>query len=245
MVYAQSIREESSTARHDIGTVRENLADNTKYIYSRAGASAIAAGVLTQSALPIASAAHTNKVVKAAAAIGAKQVKMLIGGTAITADQYAGGKLLVNDATGEKYAYKIKGHGAYSASSAAVIINLADDDPIQVALVASTSEVSLIKNQNNGVIINPVTATATPCGITPIAVTANYYFWAQVKGPAAVLANGTLAMTSGVVASSGSGSVAGAVMPQAAGTVTPTLGTVMYPAATTEYALINLDIPGY
>ena len=240
MVYAQDLTEQSATAKHQLGTVRRTN-DGRVFVYSKAGASALVAGKLTQAAAPAAN--HLNKAVKAAAAIGDKSVKVAIGATALTADQYANGTLHINDATGEGYSYSVKGHAAYSASAAACIINL--NDKIKVALAASTSEYTLTKHPQDGMILCPVTQTASAAGVPPIAVTAAYYFWNQVKGPAACLTGGVIVIGNGVVPSAGSSAVAGAVMAEAAGSITERVGTVMQVNAATEYSLINLQIPGY
>ena len=238
--FAQDIDQQSSTQKAALGA-RWNFADGRSFVYCKAGASALAAGKLMQSPAPAAN--HLNKLVKLAAAIGAKQVKLAIGATAITSNMYKEGYFHVNDATGEGYNYKVKDHAAYSASSAAVYINLYD--PIKIALVASTSEYTLTKHPSDGIILCPTTLTAPVIGVTPIAVSASYYFWAQVKGPAACLTGGVVVVGGGVAPSAGTGAVAGAVMPEAAGTITSRVGVCMRVNGDTEYSLINLNIPGY
>jgi len=240
MILAQGILEQSSTAKHELGTIYE-APDGRKFVYCSAGASALAAGKLLQAAAPEAN--HSNKAVKAAAAIGVYKVTGAIGATALTADMYKDGWLHINDATGEGHGYRIETHLAYSASGAACVYHL--KDAIRVALAASTSEYTLCKPRGAGVILCPTTLTSVPMGVPLIAVTAGYYFWSQVKGPAAVLQGGSGVIGTGVVPSAGSGAVAGAVMPEASGSITVRVGTLMRVNASTEYSLVNLNIPGF
>jgi hypothetical protein len=198
---------------------------------------ALAVAKLTQQSVPDANANNEALSATQSAAIGATEIVVTFGG-AVTADFYKDGIFYVNDATGEGYMYRVKGHAAGTAN---VTIYL--KDPIRVALVASTSEWSMIQNRQKGVIICPTTLTAPPAGVPPIAVTANYFFWNQVKGPCVVLTDGTLAIGEEVAPSNGTaGSVEALVH---ATTFDTTVGTVAGLNASTEYSLINLAIPGY
>jgi hypothetical protein len=126
-------------------------------------------------------------------------------------------------------------------------------DPILVALVAA-STATVFYNKYKSLIIHPSPPTALVVGVPVIAVTASYYFWAQVGGLCPVLADGTLVINNGV---SPSESVDGAVSPQEVvlteaapntltaaqlRTATNRVGTVVAVNATTEYAVIDLSI---
>ena len=60
-----------------------------------------------------------------------------------------------------------------------------------VALTTS-SEATLIKNPYKAVTLPFLKAFAPIAGVTPVAVAASAYFWLQVRGPAAVLQEGSL-----------------------------------------------------
>jgi hypothetical protein len=238
VLFPQGLYEESSTALVRVGSIRR-LDDGRAYCYAKAGAVALAAGKLTQAAAPVAN--HLNISVAAAAAIGDTRVRVTLGATAATANYYKDGFLHVNDEVGEGHLYKIRGHAAIAASGTGYI-ELADK--IRVALTTA-SQVTLTANPQSGVIVLPTTATSVPVGIPPIVVTANYYFWNQVKGPAVCLIDGTVVIGQHVRLSDG---VAGAVEPlDRDGTAEDEacVGTVLQVNATTEYGLIMLDIPGY
>ena len=237
-IFHQGLFEESSVEKHRVGTLRK-LSDGRVFAYALNAAVALAAGKLTQSPAPAAN--WKNIAVAAAAAIGDKRVSVTLGATALTANYLKDGFLHVNDAAGEGHLYKIRGHAAADAS-AAVWIDLYD--AIRVALTTS-SEVTLTCHPQANVIVLPTTATSAPAGIPPIAVTASYYFWNQVKGPAAVLTDGTIVIGQHVRLSD---AVAGAVEPlDRDGTAEDEaeVGTVLQVNADTEYSLINLAVPGY
>lgn len=237
--WVQGLFEESSTQKQVLGTVRR-LSDGRAFIYVKAGAVALAAGKLVQAPAPIAN--HTNRAVTADVAIGSREVTFTLGATAVTADQYKDGYLLINDATGEGYAYKIKNHPAANASAS---LKVTLYDKIRVALVAATSEVSLV-NLYREAIVHPSPPTAKLLGVPPIAVTANYYFWSQIKGPAPVLISGTIGTGKKVVASA---TVDGAVDLMALTEGAPNTGSDQYPVGvmlqngvSTEYGMVNLEL---
>lgn len=234
--FGQGIYEQSATPIETIGTIL-TLADGRKFAYARNGATALAVAKITQCAAPD-SNAH-NEAIAAAAAIGATTLTVTFGG-AVTADAYAEGYMHVNDATGEGHIYKVKSHPAGTSSVPVVLY-----DPIRVALVASTSEITFTKHPQDSVIVYPTTGSSAPAGVPLIPVTAAYYFWNQVKGPCPILTDGTIVIGQHVRVSDG---VAGAVEPlDRDGTAEDeaAVGTVLQVNANTEYSIIMLDIPGY
>ena len=139
----------------------------------------------------------------AAFAIGATQISVPVGASAVTADQYAEGFLQVNDATGEGYQYKIVSNTACDASGT-TIVQL--EEPLAVALVASTSEVSLIPNMYKGV-GHTTTEENVPAGSACCAIAANYYGWVQTGGQGVALISGSPAVGSMLTLGAASGSL--------------------------------------
>lgn len=230
--FAQGIYVQSATQMEEIDTVRV-LWDGRTFAYALAGASALAKGKITQSAAPSANA--QDETLYADVAIGGTVVYVTFGG-AVTANFYKGGYLWANDDTGEGTWYRIRGH---AAGTTAVAVYL--DDPVRVAMTAGATTISCIQNRQNLVVVCPTTLTAPFAGVPNIAVDAGYYFWNQVKGPCAVLTSGTVVIGNQVTVS---GAI-GAATPIAESEILTSFGTVMSVAATTEYSLINLAIPGY
>ena len=65
-------------------------------------------------------------------------------------------------------------------------IQLADEDGLRTALVA-TDEISVIKSPYRDVVVNPTTQAALTIGVNIVDVAINYYFWAQYRGPCALI----------------------------------------------------------
>ena len=103
-----------------VGT-RFDTSDGRELILVQAGASAVVPGKLYQDAAMIAD--HVNLDVTAYTAYSANgnvpaKVTMTLGATAVTANQYAGGFVVVNDNNGEGQTLRIASHPAADASAA-------------------------------------------------------------------------------------------------------------------------------
>jgi hypothetical protein len=159
---------------------------------------------------------------------------------------YAEGFLHVSNSTtsGKGYAYKIKSHPAANAN-ANLVIQLYDYLRANLA----TAFVTLCRHPSKGVIITPTPVSQALVGVSVIPVTANYYAWFQKKGPAAVLANGTLVAGDHVAPSA---AVSGAVSPanslnansnaDCPGLLEQRVGKVLTVNANGHYALIDLNL---
>lgn len=177
--------------------------DGRIFKFGRVGAVAAVAGSMYQAPAPVAN--HLAQT-PAAAAIGATSVTITtLGATAATQNQYAGGWMQIDTTPGQGRMYGIDSHLA-NAGSAALILNLVKDDPIQIALTTA-SRVGLIANPYAGVIIVPTTQTNIAIGVPTNAYAIGAYGWFQVGGPCALLMDGTPAAIGYVV---NSASVAGA-----------------------------------
>lgn len=227
----QDVHSTSEVARAKLGT-KVQTADGRTYRYAKAGGTALDAGKVTVAAAPVAN--HTNIEVAAAADAGATTVTVTLGATAAAANLYSEGYMVVNDAAGEGIAYKIATHGE-GASAGSLVIEL--EDPLQVALTTS-SEVSLVKNLYDSVVVAPTDQADAAVGVPNVAVAANYYFWAQTGGACAVLADE--AVTAGTAVTKGTG-VAGAV--EAADLIGEELiGVAIDALVDTEYRAVRLTI---
>lgn len=163
-------------------------------------------------------------------------VTATLGATAVTANQYAGGFLIVNDATGEGQTLKIASHPAADASATCKFT--LEDGPT-TALVAATSEVSLVPADGNGVIIMPTTATGAVFGASLYNMAASTYGFFVTRGITAVLNDATAAITIGSAVSCSNataGAVENGVIAQGF------IGTAVYTGVEGEYRAINLNI---
>ena len=242
-VFAQGLFEAVATAKHEVGTVRR-LNDGRTYVYAKNGSAsvALAAGKLCVAATVVAN--HVNQVVGDAAAIGDTTISVDIGATALTENQYAGGYLAVNDATGEGHMYKVGGHPAADASDTSISIAILDE--VRVALVADTSEYSLHRHPYDSVAISATDQADMPVGIPPFEIPASYYFWLQTGGPINALADATIAVGKSLTIGTGTaGAVQAIVLTEATpntGGDQPVIGVALQAGVDTEYRMIDLTI---
>lgn len=201
------------------------------YRYCKVGGTALVAGKLYQAPAEVTN--HQN-LVTAAAAIGATSVTVTLGATAATANQYAGGYLVITITPGEGYKYLISSHPAADGSAT---LELTLEDPIQVALTTA-SNADLIPNLYKDVIINPTTASSCVVGAAVDVVAASSYGWLQVEGPCPVLVDDQTVTVGTLV--SASNQAAGACEPFTG--VQAPIGIAVTGGATTDYVTIKLNI---
>jgi hypothetical protein len=230
-LYAQGLFEQSSEQKHALGTIR-TLNDGRKFVYAKAGAVDLANGKIVQAPAPVAN--HTNRAV-AAASVGDRQVTVTLGATAVAANAYKDGYLLINAGAGAGYAYKIKSHPSANASANLTVTLY---DKLKEALSGTTSKATLVYCSYNGTIIHPSPPTAKLVGVPVIDVTAGYYFWAQCAGPCAVLIQGSA--TDGTTLGA-SATVDGAAAANAAVTQY-VVGIMMQNGVDGEYGVVDLQI---
>ena len=237
-LFGQGIHEIAVAPVCQLGN-KATLPDGRIYRYAKAGASALEVGKLMQSAVAVAAhqgCAFVSSVnAGASAANSPTTIVITLGAAAVTADQYAGGTLVVNAGTGIGQTFTILGHAAHAGSGPLTLTLV--DDTIRVALSASDSKCSLTASPYSGVIIAPTTLTGVPVGVTPCAVTALYYFWIQTHGACGVLMDGTPAAGAVVSPSNGTaGAVESGVIGQGA------VGMVINTGVNTEYQQVFLTI---
>lgn len=221
----------SSVAQTRLGEIASS-GDGRWFKYVKAGGTALVPGTLVQAPAEITN--HQNLAPTANAAIGATSVTVTLGATAATANQYAGGWLVVTATPGQGYQYRIKSNPAADASAT---LTLTLEDPLSVAITAAASKIDLVLNPCSGVIINPTTASSAPVGVAVYPITASYYGWVQVRGPACILSDGGSTVGTNVSASNGTaGAVEAAVTAQAA------IGVALTGVATTEYGMFDIRL---
>ncbi len=244
--FAQKLRTQSADQKEMLGQVRWE--GDKMYVYAKAGATALVPGQLTIGPAPV--AGHLA-MVTAAAAVGSFEVTVTPTSNNVTLNQYKDGYLHVDAVAGYGIGYRVSANPAITATNTG-IISLAE--PIRVALTAS-STTTLNYNKQAGVVVLPAataTATAPIAGVPDIAVTASYYFWNQVKGPAAVMIRGTVVIGNLVIPDwTNSSGTAGTVIPVGSTSSIADVikggivGIVERVNATATYAWINLCVPGY
>lgn len=171
------------------------LPDDRTYRYSLAGTVARVAASLYQSVAPVTD--HQNVAADVVRAIGATSISATLGATLAAIDIYSEGIVHINDAAGEGYAHRIKramaegqAHAAVAASGI-LTVTLEAGESVQVALTA-LSEMTFSRNRFHATLIHQSPPTARLAGVSPGVAAALRYYYSQVEGEAAVLADGTL-----------------------------------------------------
>lgn len=239
-VFAQGLYEESATQKLPLGT-RWKLADGRSYIYCKNGGTALAKGVLLQTA--VIDTLAVDMVLNTAAAVGDDHIHVTYGaGTTATANYFREGFAVSEETTasGAGTLYKIDSHAA-ATSGGSLTIYL--KDYVRAALTVTTTKITCIKHPCDAVVVFPTTATGNCVGVSTGAVTADYYFWAQYQGEAAVLVDtgDTLVVGTGVSHSSGA-TVAGACRVQVESELTQIIGVAHVVSAADKYAIVALNI---
>ena len=220
---------ESSTQLFPLGS--RLLYGNTVYAYGKMGAGAVTAGKCVTHAASIAH--HFDLTPTAGVAAGETAISVETAGTDITLNQYANGYLYVNDAAGEGQMLRIKSNPAHDHSADPSIVITCYDD--LATAITTSSRITLIPDPRSALIGQAATTTGATMGVTIIDMTAAYYGWFAVSGPATVLTSGTLVVGNHAVPLGATGAVG-----PAAGDVIQVIGTVMIVNVTTDYSLINL-----
>lgn len=234
--FSQGLYKASTTMMERLGA-KCILEDGRVFRYVKAGSGGLAAGKMAVAGAAVAN--HINRAVAAAFAIGVTEVSVPVGATAVTADQYKDGFLQVNDATGEGYQYKISSNTACDASGTTIVQLV---EPIRVALVASTSEVSLIPNAY--VAVHSTDEENVPVGVACTAIAANSFGWVQSGGQGICLIAGTPAVGAELTLSATAGALS-ALSTTIATTVTQPIGIAQMLATAgvdTEYKPVFLRI---
>ncbi len=173
--------EESQYQEHKLG---ELFIDpyGRKFRYVQNGGVALTTGNLLQE--PAEDTNFRSMAVAVAAAIGATEISVTLGGTAVTANMFDEGDFIVESSTGIGQVFKIVSHEVQATTTGVCKFKL--NRPLKIALTTS-SQVSVRKNSYDGVIAFPTTPTGGAVGVALYAMTANYYGWIQSGGDCAAL----------------------------------------------------------
>lgn len=169
--FKQGIMEQSSEATCPIGTVRF-LSNGNVYVYSQAGASDLGAGLFNTYITTFSTAA----VAPTAHPAGTRVITATLSG--VTADQYAGGKLVISAGAGIGETYDIVTNTATSGTTFTATLA----DPTATLWSASTTYLRFCENPYKALVVNPVDSQQRPVVVTPRPVTATYYFWGLARG---------------------------------------------------------------
>lgn len=221
--------------------------DGREFVLVQNAGTALVQGQLVQGPAQITN--HSN-LTTSTAAVGATTITVTAGGTLITANQYAGGFLIINAGTGIGQQLRIASHPS-ATSSGTCVITL--EDPLQVATATASTKSCLRLNafgssngtdvRTSGVIVCPVTVSGQVVGVAayPIAAstsTVPTYGLVQSKGIANVVNDANTNIGVGVMPSS---NTAGSVMTYVVATST-LVGFSVQAGVTTEARQVQINI---
>ena len=182
---AQDLWTETENPQHNLGALGFDEFGN-KYRYVQAGGSALVTGNLLQEAAEDTN--YRSMVCQAAVAIGDTMIPVTLGGTAVTANQFEQGQLVVESSTGIGQLFRIIRHDVQTSTTGTCKFYV--DRPVKIALTTS-SQITVRKNAYDGVIQFPTTPTGGAVGVALYAMTEAYYGWIQTGGDATVLFDST------------------------------------------------------
>lgn len=191
----------STTPKHPVGA-KGVSPDGRTFRYAKAAATNIATGKLCVAADVTAN--HEDIAFAVAGAVGDQSINVTLGATAVAANEYDGGYVVIIDDTGEGHTHLITSHPASDGSEA---VDIYIKPGLEEATTTSTT-VTLVRNPYTNVVISATDQADIPLGVTPIAATASNYFWLQTGGIASCLSDESTA--AGDVCTIGTGT-AGAV----------------------------------
>ena len=219
----------TSTQEYPLGSKLERGCQTWRYC--RAGATGLNISAPVQAATPAHAEQDDDIVVAQAQSIGDTSVYLTSTANLDTSpndsdNTFAGGFLFVNDAAGQGQCCLIRANAAFSGTEDSEFELV---DKLTIALTTS-SQVGLIRNPYNQVIVAAAPVTGKLIGVPQMAVTANYYFWCLTQGPGAVVAQDAIQFGTDCYAVAGVTS--GKADPAVAITTGVLLGTPLTPGVT-------------
>ena len=198
-----------------------------RYRYARAGANLVVGNLLQG---PTEDTADED-IAGTVQAIGT--TALVTAAMTVTANQYAGGYVVVTVTPGLGTMYRIHSHAAFTGAAATFQL----EEPLTVATTATT-RLDFVANPFNGVLQWVATPTAVVTGVAVNDITSGQYGWIAVGGPASCLSDGGGIAVGAAV--SGSNATAGAVETGVAGQAQ--IGSAMSGIAANENGLVWLNI---
>jgi len=210
LITQQDTMTASTDKLHDLGQIGMT-SDGRKFRYCKAGGAVLVTGDCYSSAAQ--NAQFEAMATATATAIGGDKIYTTNGTTAVAANDFDEGYLMVASGTGIGQSSKIVSHTT-GASGAAITYTI--EDPLKVATVVGDSTITVVKNPYDDVVIQAATPVAQTAGVAQFAIPTTEYGWIQTGGPAACLFDASVCAvdTLGVA---GSTTTEGAVRVAAAG----------------------------
>ncbi len=208
---------QSATKKLPLGTQGYTL-DGRCFRYCKNGGTALSPGVFVQG-YPTDTAFEEQELADstdwAVPTTGSTLIRLSTDTSMTTNDGMADGYLFVTaGATGDTIGQMVQILSSPITTATAAPANcpeifLYSEDKLTAALTTANT-VTLVRNKYSGTVVCVDGApTAVPIGLTPRAISANYYYWAQTKGMACARVSDTWDVGRAVIIASATGTVAG------------------------------------
>jgi len=155
--------------------------DGRKFRYCRAVATMVTGDCYSSAAQD---AQFQSMATAVLTAIGGTVISVTNGTTAVTANMFDEGYLMVSAGTGIGQSSRILSHTT-GASGATIYYTI--EDPLKVATDVATSTITVIRNPFVDMVIQASTPVAPGIGIAQYAIPTGEYGWIQTGGPCAAL----------------------------------------------------------
>lgn len=182
LIEAQGIYEGSTVQQHALGQMGMTT-DGRKFRYAKAG-ELLVTGDLYQNAAV--STDFVSMAVPAIVAIGESEIGVTLGGTAVTANMFDEGYLVVSASTGIGQQFQIESHTVQTSTTGLCTFTIAGK--LAVAL-SVTSTVTVVKNPYLDVVKQATTPTGVAIGVAQFAIASGSFGWIQSGGIAACLSD--------------------------------------------------------
>ena len=236
----QGIYDVSASQKYKLGT-QYHTSDGRSFRYARAGAIQLAKNLLNAAAAPDAQAITSTVQTSYGAAVSAVTFDVLLTtANAWVKDSLVDGWLHVSDggaAMGDLYRIVAN---EWTTSDTVMNVTLEDTGGL-VRAIAVTDDVILYANQCALTVVSPTDPVSDIIGVASTIVPINYYYWAQYRGIASILIDGTDTIIAGDVVSA-SDSVAGTIHLNDGLTDDVFIGVCIAIGAVDEPGLVNMNL---
>jgi len=183
LVAAANIFTPTADQKYTLGLELDlNDATHRKFVYCKNGATALGKCKMVQTPAHDAQSIASTVQTAYGVAVNKTTFDILVAtGSGITANSLRDGWMLVSDggsAMGDMYLIK---SNKWTTSDTVLNVTIADEGGLRTA-IAATDDCSFIPNKYKDVIVTTEVPAGGPVGVPLVAVTANYYFWAQFWG---------------------------------------------------------------
>ncbi len=175
----------TATKKFPLGAIAE-ARDGRLWRYCENSGATLALATIHQSAVETTNWTYTAQTNTPDIWVAGDKVITVVSDTAFAVHDLIDGYVYVPDGTGEGNLYIIKDNKVSLANTVGpsgydTVLEIADTGGIRTAIVAA-SDVTLWKNKYKDILIFPTDPTGPCTGGSMTSITADYFFWSQVKG---------------------------------------------------------------